>query len=256
MSEAVFIPDGNYLVPTAGSIGPWGDLIQGSPAAAALVHAVSRLDLGGPMLPGRMAFDLWRPIPRQPFTLSATILRDGRKAKTVQTAMVMDGVEMARMTAVMLRLEDCDLPGMQACEPPAAPETARPIPAPIKAWSPFFTGVETLTIKGALEKPGPAAAWFRLERPMIAGTLDSPVMRAVSAADLTSGISAMVDLRQWSFVNPELTVHLHRLPEGEWVLNDAETRLERNGTGLASGILCDRVGPFGRCAQSLIVEKR
>lgn len=256
MIEAVFIPDGAYLLPTEGSIGPWGDLIQGSPAAAALVHAIDRLDLGGPMLPGRMAFDLWRPIPRKPFTLSATVLRDGRKAKTVQTAIVMDDVEVARMTAVMLRLEDCDLPAMQAPEPPPAPEAGKPIPAPIRNWSPFFTGVETRTIKGALERPGPAAAWMRLERPMIKGVPDSPVMRAVSAADLSGGISSIVDLRQWSFVNPELTVHLYRLPEGEWVLNDAETRLERNGTGMAGGVLSDRSGPFGRCTLSLIVEKR
>jgi hypothetical protein len=43
---------------------------------------------------------------------------------------------------------------------------------------------------------------------------------------------------------------------GEWVLLDAVTRVERQGTGLAWSVLHDEVGPIGVAAQSLFVDRR
>ena len=41
--------------------------------------------------------------------------------------------------------------------------------------------------------------------------------RAVAAADFGNGISRVLDWNEWLFINTDLTVHLHREPEGEWV---------------------------------------
>ena len=58
------------------------------------------------------------------------------------------------------------------------------------------------------------------------------------------------------FLNPDLTVLLHRLPVGEWVCLDAVTRLGPDGVGLAESLLFDEQGPIGRSAQTLLVERR
>ena len=64
-----------------------------------------------------------------------------------------------------------------------------------------------------------------------------------------------MDFADYLFVNTDLTVHLHREPDGEWVLVDARTRLE-GGAGLARSTLSDERGELGLAAQSLFVADR
>jgi acyl-CoA thioesterase len=73
------------------------------------------------------------------------------------------------------------------------------------------------------------------------------------AADSGNGVSSALDYRQWIFINPDLTVYLHRSPEGEWVCLDAETTVTARGVGLAASTLHDRRGPIGRGMQSLFI---
>src|SRR5262249_11668274 len=77
----------------------------------------------------------------------------------------------------------------------------------------------------------------------------------VSAADLAAGISAVVDLRTWSFVNPDLTIALWRVPQLPWILLAAETHVGDQGIGVARGLLSDHAGPFGACELALIFER-
>ena len=82
------------------------------------------------------------------------------------------------------------------------------------------------------------------------------MVHAVSAADLASGISAVVDLRRWSFINADLTLVVWRVPRPPWILLAAETYVGDQGTGVATGLLSDVDGAFGRCGQTLIYERR
>ena len=68
------------------------------------------------------------------------------------------------------------------------------------------------------------------------------------AADSGNGVSATLDLERYIFINVDLTVHLHRLPQGEWVGLDAVTLPEPEGVGLADSVLHDERGPIGRGA--------
>jgi len=58
----------------------------------------------------------------------------------------------------------------------------------------------------------------------------------------------------YRFINPDLTVYLHRLPVGEWVCLEALTTVEPHGIGLAESRLWDEHGPLGRALQSLLLE--
>jgi len=75
-------------------------------------------------------------------------------------------------------------------------------------------------------------------------------------ADSGNGVSAVLDMSRFWFINPELTVHVHREPQGEWLLLDACTTISAGGTGLATSRLSDRSGEVGRAAQSLLVGAR
>ena len=158
------------------------------------------------------------------------MLRDGRKARTLEASLEQDGKQVARCTAVLLRIDPESAPPVAPASRPAlGPEAGRPVPPQVKAWSPFFTGVDTRVVEGDLLKPGPAAAWFNLGRPLVAGEENSPFVHALSAADLAGGISAVVDLRVWTL--------RQRGPDGH-VLADAAPAVdpaERGDDGGRSG---------------------
>ncbi|MBI1725803.1 MAG: thioesterase family protein, partial [Candidatus Rokubacteria bacterium] len=192
----------------------------------------------------------------RPLALALSVLRDGQRARTVEASLLHEGTTLARCTALFLRADPGSVPPSEAPAAPAAgPEAGRPIPEHVRAWSPFFTGVDTRVIEGELQQPGPAAVWLSLRRPLVAGEENSPLVQAVSAADLASGISAVVDLRAWSFINADLTMTLWRRPEGSWILVRAETNPGDLGRGSALGALSDLWGPFGSCALNLIFER-
>ena len=257
-AESCFIRRDGGFAPTEWAVGPWSaDTLQGSAYGGLLVRALER-DGGAPdMTLARLSFDLWRPVTREPLTSAVTVLRDGRKARTVEAALAQGGKPVARCTAVFLKTDATATPPGAITSPPAlGPDAGQAIPPPVRNWSPFFTGVETRVIAGDLLKPGPASAWFDLKRPLVAGEANSPFVHAVSAADLASGISAVVDLRTWTFINADLTVVFWRTPDAPWILLEAETFVGDAGTGVAHGRLSDRRGEFGACAQTLLFDRR
>ena len=111
-------------------------------------------------------------------------------------------------------------------------------------------------IEGALEKPGPAAAWMRLDVPMVDGEANTPLLQAVQAADFSSGVAQIVDMREWTFINPEISLYFFRPPEGEWILIRSRTRSGANGAGLTTATLSDRQGPFAEVMQAMTFERR
>lgn len=62
---------------------------------------------------------------------------------------------------------------------------------------------------------GPSTIWFRLNHPIVAGEIPSAYQRVAVAADSGNGISAVLDLRHYVFVNSDLTINLLRRPRGE-----------------------------------------
>src|SRR5882672_9104735 len=116
--------------------------------------------------------------------------------------------------------------------------------------------VSVRLIEGALEKPGPAAAWMRLDVPMVEGEANTPLLQAVQAADFSSGVGQIVDMREWTFINPEISLYFFRPPEGDWILIRSRTRAGANGAGLTMASLSDRKGAFAEVMQAMTFERR
>src|SRR5439155_11380216 len=98
--------------------------------------------------------------------------------------------------------------------------------------------------------------WMRMRLPLVESEAPSPLQRVLIAADSGNGVSQALDPARFTFVNPDLTVYLHRPPDGEWVAMDAATTVRPSGVGLAESALFDERGAIGRALQSLIVEAR
>ena len=256
--SAIFRPEGHQFRATEHAGGPWSpDMLQGSATTALMAREVERLATESGFAVRRLTFDLWRPAGLRTFGTATEWLRDGRKAKTVQVRLLDGDVEIGRCTA-LLTAQGGESPAdpFSSATSDAAPETGKPPPAIAQKWSRYFQNVSVRLIEGALEKPGPAAAWMRLDVPMVEGEANTPLLQAVQAADFSSGVGQIVDMREWTFINPEISLYFFRPPEGDWILIRSRTRAGANGAGLTMATLSDRKGAFAEVLQAMTFERR
>jgi hypothetical protein len=254
LTEAIFRVDGADVVTSPDAAGPWDPNMQhGGAPASLVVWAAERIPAAVPMQVARVTIDLMRPVPVAPLRLETEVLRQGRKIQLCAVRLFATGTLTVGATVLKIKKQAQPLPG-DVIEPPldaAAPEQSRIEPQN----SPFGLGMTIRAARGRFGGPGPGAIWYRAERPLVEGFPISQAMRAVAASDFCNASSAL-DYRKWTFLNADLTVSMAREPVGEWILLDAVTWIGPDGAGLATARLADVNGYFGRCAQSLVIEKR
>lgn len=257
---ALFVPADGQLVPTELARGPWSpDALHGGPVAAIVVRAVERHRPGDDLLPTRLTLELVRPVPFAPLHVRTATVRDGRRVQLVDVTVEAEGREVVRARVLRLRTLAAEealrttVPEDPAPPPPA--EGTAP-PTPVLGGRAFHSdGVEMRFVGGRWTEVGPSVVWIRLRSPVVEGEEPTPWQRAAAAADFGNGVSSEVDFRSHLFINPDLSVVLHRAPIGEWVCLDARTRFGAPGIGMAESALWDAEGRIGRAVQSLLVER-
>ena len=223
-----------------------------------MARTVERHDPGPASFVARLTIDLLRPVPLQPLDVVVRTTRPGRKVQWLEAALLADGVEVVRASALRVRVVD-EL-GLPLAAPPeptiAAPETlpTSAFEGPFTPEVGFWRAMEIRQAAGSWADTGPGAMWFRLQVAIVAGETPSPLQRVAAAADFGNGVSSALPRGEYLFINPDLSIHLHRNPIGEWVCLDALTRAEQVGVGLAESALHDERGPIGRSIQALLVD--
>lgn len=256
--DYVFEVEGSRIRATPYSAGPWDPTMQHGGAPSALVaRAAEAFPSERPMRVARMTIDLLRPVPVGELDIETEVIREGRKIQLLSVRLVSAGKECMRASVLKLRDEAQDLPehqGFRALEV-EVPDAGEPR---LPGFNPhgFGSGLSTKLVRGQWGQPGPAAVWFRMDRPVVRGEATSPLMRAALTADFCNGVSSVLDFQKWTYINGDLTVSLARDPVGEWILLDAETWVGDSGGALAFARLADRNGYFGRAVQSVLIEPR
>jgi hypothetical protein len=266
LPDAIFHRDGDTVVPTELARGPWSpDAQHGSAPASLLAGEIERWEPGPAHFVARITVELLRPVPLAPLTVRTQTIRPGKRVQWVQASLLDGDTEVARATGLRLRSEELELP-----VPPRAPlhipdadesERFDLFPAerderPGAALGVgFWLAVDVRMARGSWMETGPGAVWFRLRQPVVAGEEISPLQRAAAAADFGNGVSAALERGRYLFINPDLTIYLHRLPVGEWVAIDAVTHAESHGVGVAESVLLDQGGRVGRSVQALLVDR-
>lgn len=258
---ALFIPEGRYLAPTELARGPWSPMaLHGGPVAALATRASEAHPGGEGMQLVRITLELLRPVPLTRLAVTSALVKPGRKAQLVDTAIEADGVEVAWSRALRIRRGPED----QRAESTVPEDTAPDRPDRLTATAMVIgdrtafhnQGMELRFVNGRAGGRGPATVWFRLRCPVVLGEEPSPWQRVAAAADFGNGVAAELDFGSSSFVNPDLTISVHRPPVGEWICLDARTRFGTPGIGAAESALWDVEGRIGRSVQSLVVELR
>jgi hypothetical protein len=167
------------------------------------------------------------------------------------------GEVLMRARGWRLRTERVSFEAPQSPEPPPGPDRGEPGEFFHTGYDVgYHTAMEYRFVSGAFMEVGPATVWMRMGVPLLPGEEPTPLQRVLAAADSGNGVSASLDWSSYLFINVDLTVHLHRMPQGEWVCLDAVTLPETNGIGMADTRLLDERGPIGRGVQTLLVAER
>lgn len=262
MSQPIFHREGDLFVPTNLARGPWSPQAQhGGPPSALLAREVERFEDGERVFVVRLTIELLRPVPITPLALRSRFLRPGKKVQIVESSIFAGETEVARCTALRIRRAEVPLPAEVRYEsPPPGPDTGSSKPPPWAGaidYEAFHSdAVEHRFVAGGFAEAGPAIDWIRLLVPLVDAEETSPLCRVAAAADFGNGVSWVLNrLEGYVFINPDLTIYLHRHPVGEWVCLDAITRPQPHGAGFAESHLFDVEGPIGRSIQSLLIEK-
>ena len=211
----------------------------------------------------RITCDFLRPAPVAPLSVKATVVREGRSAAWLQGTISTEDRVVATAIAVALRRIAGEVPatpeqmvrtGERTTLP--GPESGRKSPDPPEGTYPAFhnMGMEVRFVEGSLVDPGPAVAWFRLAAPLVAGEIPSPLVRVAAGADFSNGASSLLPWEQYTVINPDLTMYLHREPVGSWIGLDAVTKPGRDTTAVSESHLYDETGPIGVTLQSVLLD--
>jgi hypothetical protein len=261
MAEAFYERSGgDSFVASELTRGPWDPGAQhAGPPSALLGREIERFDGDGSFQVGRVVFEILRPVPIGEVRIESRVLRPGKKVQLVEASLFGESGELMRATAWLLRKSELELPDGAVAEdapPPGLEQGWVPEFFPTGQDVGYHTAMELRAVAGAFLELGPATCWLRMRQPLVAGEEPTPLQRALIAADVGNGISAVLDYRDYVFINVDLTVHFERMPEGEWVCVDAVTRPQSTGIGTAESELSDQRGRIGRAAQSLLIAQR
>ena len=266
MPDSFYEPDGDRFVSTELTRGPWDpDSQHAGPPAALIGREVERLGgglIGGeggpPAQVGRITYEVVRPVPIAPLRVAAEIVRPGRRVEMFEATLSDEqGEVLMRARGWRLRTERVSFEAPQSPEPPPGPDRGEPGEFFHTGYDVgYHTAMEYRFVSGAFMEVGPATVWMRMGVPLLPGEEPTPLQRVLAAADSGNGVSASLDWSSYLFINVDLTVHLHRMPQGEWVCLDAVTLPETNGIGMADTRLLDERGPIGRGVQTLLVAER
>jgi len=280
MAESVFLTDGDRYTPTAHARGPWdpGALHGGAPAA--LMAAVfEQMPSSAQLSIARLSFEFVRPIPFLPLTLSTRVVRSGRRVQELSGELRVSAADessgehspsdqevVCRASALRVRRVPDEVP-RSVSRDYSGDSDGQALPAPESGEAVAFsldgsrdasfatTAMEMRWLSDAASL-GPGRVWMRLRRPLVGSEPPSPLARLAATADFGNGVSATLPFERFVFINADLTIHLQRLPQGEWIGLDARTLIAGGGTGLAESVLHDEHGAVGRAFQTLVVQPR
>jgi hypothetical protein len=267
VADSFYEPDGELYVATELTRGPWDPGAQhAGPPAALIGREIERLGggrMGGgegaPAQVGRVTYEILRSVPIAPLRVQAEVVRPGRRVELVHATLEgEDGEALVRARGWRLRTERVSFEAPERNETlPPGPEEAEPGTFPDTGFDPgYHSAMEYRFVHGGFDELGPAIVWMRMGVPLLPGEEPTPLQRVLVAADSGNGVSVTLDWSRYLFINVDLSVHLHRMPTGEWVCLDAETFPEASGIGMADTRLLDEQGPIGRAAQTLLVAQR
>lgn len=240
----------------------WVASIQhGAPPSALLVRALQRCAHRDDTRLSRVLVDLLGPVPAEgDLWVRARVERPGKQIELVSADLLApgkDGAPRPVARASGWRMATLDTEALQhASETPLRAVSDAVNRNLHEKWDRNY--LYSLDWRWLTEpvSPGPGESWIKPIVDLVKGESMTPLERLFTVADNANGIGTKIDIRKWTFMNTDLAVHLHRVPQGEWIGIRAETNYGPDGVGTTVGTLFDETDAIGTIAQSVLVRPR
>ncbi|MEU6019084.1 thioesterase family protein [Streptomyces sp. NPDC047515] len=241
--------------PTSHAGGAWNtDEQHFSPLAGLVVHAVERhlATRPGKLVLARISYDILGRIALDECEITVDTVRPGRTIELLEATVVIGGRPVVRARAWLLAVLDTAVVA-------DSPHERLPAPEELTAWAmdEEWNGGYVSSIDVRRMPPtrkGRTAAWLSSLVDLVAGEPSSALASYIALVDTANGIAVQQDPTAWMFPNLDLTIHLHRQPEGPWTGLDTTVAFGPSGQGLTSSVLHDLRGPVGHAEQILTVR--
>jgi hypothetical protein len=245
--QPVFEPAGpGQWRPSAVARGPFAGLHGGAVTGllcAEMEAEAQRRDAGVPV---SVTAHMLRPAPEAVLTTEMVTVHSGQRVTVLENRATVGGKVLTVARACFVATaETPSAPDLPRCPRRVddLPEWTRPSPR----GGPWF--MDTMSVRF-----GHGIHWFRIHRPIVRPLTD--LARVVCVADWAHGLSRPDSPQSpavRAFPNPELTVHLIRPAEGDWVGVEATTRWRKDGLGCGRAVLWDECGEIGTVAMAIVL---
>jgi hypothetical protein len=257
------VPDAYYVrldaerfQPTVHAQGAWNDHEQHmAPVSGLLAHALERHAPRPELVMARVTYEILGLIPLEPTTLRVRTVRPGRTIELLEAVASVDGRDVVRARAWRLAIQDTA--AVAGGLPRAMPPRERCAPHGASATWPGGSIRSVQVLRAPTGGSGEGQAWLRTALALVEGEPATPTAAFLGLVDTANGMNVRLDPREWAFPNVDLSVHLHRAPQGgpgRWVGLDTLVTIGAGGVGLTSTTLHDELGPVGRAEQILTVR--
>lgn len=254
-SYFVRIDDHRYK-PTAHASGAWDENEQHfSPLGGLVAHAMEQYLAARPpsgLLLSRISYDILGRLALDECEIQVETVRPGRTIELLEAVVRIAGRPVVRARAWLLSQQDTTAVDGGAGDRLTPPEQLARWPM-ADLWPGGY--IASLDVRPlAPPRPGRTTAWVSTPLTLVAGEPSGPLASYLALVDTANGIAVRQSPTAWIFPNVDLTVHLHRRPEGRWTGLDTTVVFGPTGQGLTSTVLHDVHGPVGQAQQILTVR--
>lgn len=241
--------------PTEHVSGAWDESTQHiGPALGLLVHAVesdftARRD--DPMVISRLSYELLGVVPMDAVDVAVEVIRPGRTIELVEVTYSHGGRTGIRMRAWLQQSRDTAGIAGDGFDPIPPPDQMEPWD-PTTVWRGGY--LASARVRRISDGPGRSRYWVRTDVPLLAGEEVSTTARMAALFDIANGMAIRADPTAVHYPNIDLSAHLVRPPQGEWLGYDTRVTFGPGGLGLTASVIHDESGPLGTIAQSLTVR--
>lgn len=248
--------DEHHYKPTVHAGGAWDpDEQHFSPLGGLIVHAIDRHLAARPdngLVLARIGFDILGRLALDACEIRVETIRPGRTIELIEAVALIADRPVVRARAWFLASCDTSAVAGGAADRLTPPD-ARVPGSLTDVWPGGY--IASLDVRPlAPPLPGRATAWVSTPLDLVAGEPASALASYIALVDTANGIAVRQPPTAWLFPNVDLTLHLHRQPEGHWTGLDTTVVFGPTGQGITSTVLHDITGPVGHAQQILTIR--
>ncbi|MFD0306021.1 thioesterase family protein [Streptomyces sp. NPDC127119] len=250
--------DDHRYKPTPHAGGAWdADEMHVSPLAGLIVHELDRhlardRERYSGLVLSRISFDILGRLALDECEIRIETLRPGRTIELIGAVVHIAGRPVVQARAWLLASGDTAAVAGGAGDRLTPPDALDSWPL-TSVWPGGY--IASLDVRPVTApQPGRATAWLTTDLDLVAGEPVSSLASYVALVDTANGIAVRQPITAWMFPNVDLTIHLHRRPEGRWTGLDTTVVFGPTGQGVTSTVLHDTAGPVGHAQQILTIR--